>query len=255
LSEPEVGILKVLGKSSELAQPSELTQEGFECDPIVSVQANNKLRFDILKNLADEYNFEITILESENKLMSLEKKQPLSKVVESVTRDMSVFLIFQNLNGCKRLVEISVLDNSEWSSGSGYNSSKNRSDLAEKLQKYKPKFKPISVLNEEDLEQLEDVPQAIKQKQEELRQRRLEKKKMRTLNDELINGDELKTRFNVRGDSWKKDIKGRREIIPDMEVYVQEVLDGERKPDMRNMTVKQRSEYMEVRRKLRAGQE
>src|SRR5690606_29274021 len=108
---------------------TDATNKEFVCDPIITVQAHNKLRFDILKELADEHNFEIEMLESENKSMSLEKNLPLSKVIESITRDMSVVLNFKNEQGCKVLSSITVIDNAEWGGGSNYNSISSRNPL------------------------------------------------------------------------------------------------------------------------------
>lgn len=237
---------------------TDVSDQEFVCDPVISIQAQNKLRFDILKELADEHNFEIEMLESENKSMSLEKNLPLSKVVESITRDMSVVLNFKNEQGCKVLSSIAVLDNEGWSSGASYQSSNTRgSELSEKLQRYKPKFKAPRLVKREDEEPAEAIDPAIAAEQEALqeerRAKRLERKNMRSLNDELENGDELKNNFNVRGNNWKKD-KVAAEDIPDMQQYVQEVMDGERQPNMRAMTTKQRSEYMRIRRELRAQQ-
>lgn len=230
--------------------------EKFECDPMVSIQVKNKLRFDILKQLADEHNFEIAMLESENKMMSLEKNLPLSKVVESITRDMSVVLNFRNEQGCKVLASIAVLDNSAWSGdGSSYRSSNDsKSENTEKLQRYRPKFEAPRIVPQDELVPIApEVAEEQKTRQEERRTKRLEKKNMRSLNDEIQGGGRLNAQYNIRGDNWKKD-KVDEADIPDMNQYVQEVMDGERQPDMRSMSTRQRSEYMQIRRELRAQQ-
>lgn len=246
------------------SENKEIDPENFVCDPIVSLQIQNELRFDILKELADEYGFEITILESENKLMSIEKNQPLSKVIESITRDMSVVLNFKKIKDCNRLVAIAVLDNNEWSGSGGGSGGPSESrfirkysseDGSENLQRYKPKFeapKLVEIENPEPMtaEQLEEK----RLRQEQRKAQRLEHENVRSLNDELVNGSELKAQYNVKGDDWKKDINETRVEIPDMEEYVQQVIDGERQPDLRKMSLKQRSEYMKLRRELRAQQ-
>jgi len=245
------------GKSTYVSEKkTDTNPENFVCDPIVSLQIQNQLRFDILKELANEYGFEITILESENKLMSIEKNLPLSKVIESITRDMSVVLNFKKIKDCDRLIAIDVLDNNEWGgSGGGSSSDAARSDISEKLQRYKPKFQEPKLIDAEDVEPYTDEQlNAQKMRQEERKAKRLEEQNVRSLNDELENGADLKTQFNVKGDSWKKNINETKVDIPDMEQYVQEVLDGERQPDLRKMSLKQRSEYMKLRRELRTQQ-
>ncbi len=220
-----------------------------ECNPLVAVNANQQSRFDLLKQLADEHQFEISMLKTDDKQISLEKTLPLTKAIESITRDMSVVLSYQKIEGCERIVAISALDEDGWSD-SASSSRWGSAERNEKLQRYIPKFEPVRVVQDEDAPELSYEQQ---QENEARAQERRERRGMRRLNDELEGGHQLRNNFNVRGDGWKSNLRsGQGEAdISDMEQYTREVMNGERAADIRSMSVQQRSEYMKIRRQLR----
>lgn len=253
---------------------SELVKESVEqrfadkpCDPIINIQVNEEKRFDVLSKLAEEHAFDISMLETENVPVSIEKNQRLSEVVESITRKMNVVLNFQTVGECKRLVSITVLNEKEWAgSGGGVRSFTGSSRLAEHLEnlsgyqerkgkitreegqlKYKS-FVPVR------LEPVEKNPEQIEaeEKRREAYRKRVERNGGELLNDTLENGSELKNAFSVKGDSWKIQ---KEEDIEDMEQYVQEVLNGDRVPNVRGMTSEQRNEYMRLRREYQSQQQ
>lgn len=80
-----------------------------ECDPVVTVSANNKKRSRILSELGKEHGFWVNIPETDDNNISLEKTQKLSKVVESITKDTSVVTKFQKQGDCQRMISVSMV--------------------------------------------------------------------------------------------------------------------------------------------------
>ncbi len=215
------------------------------CDPIVNLQVHREKRFDVLSKLAEEYVFDISMLESENVPISIEKNQPLSEVIDSITRNMNVFLNFQNIDSCKRLVSITVLNNQEWAgSGSGSGAAGAASRREELL-----RYKPIQIKTVDSIEVSQEEIEAEEKRHEEYRNR-VESEGGALLNDTLESGYQLKNDFSVRGTSWKV----QKENVGDMETYVQEVMKGERTPNVRGMSPEERKEYMRLRREYRGQQ-
>lgn len=220
------------------------------CDPIVNIQVNEEKSFDVLSKLAEEHAFDISMLETENMPISIEKNQPLSEVVESITRKMNVVLNFQTVGACKRLVSIAVLNDKEWAgSGAGVNSFsgiKGRTGGEERELKFiSPKFTKLDA-EEKTQEQIE-----AEEERREAYRKSVERNGGELLNDTLENGAELNNAFSVKGNSWKI----QKENIEDMETYVQEVLSGDRTPNVRGMTSSQRKEYMRLRREYQSQQQ
>lgn len=228
-----------------------------ECNPVVRVSANKEKRFDILKKLADEHGFEIVMLEAENHPISLEKNEVLSRVIESITRDMSVVLNYQKANGCERLVAISVLDNSEWSgAGNSRSRASSNSNALAIVKQYSPGANSLSPSRNRETDTSQSSPasyntpastyqsrEAKKQELQELREERRKARELRSMNQESPGGKRQKN-DSYENDDWKN----QGEQIDNMEMYVDEVMSGERVPNIRGMTIQQRTEYMRLRR-------
>jgi|GEM_PF-4461108 len=222
-----------------------------DCNPEISLSVSNQSRFNILKDLANDHGFTLEVLESDNKPISIEKNQRLFKVIESITRDMNVVLQYRTQNGCEKLVAISLLNEGEWK---GKNKSKTRL--------YSPSNSPSKqirprLLRDENRDNSKEA-QERRKNATLIQQQRLEKKKQRGevhLNESLENGASFKNNFTAKK-GFQKNVQSleNNDTIDDMESYVQEVLDGDRVPDLRSMTSSERSKYMRIRRKLRRAQ-
>lgn len=221
-----LGFLLVSGAANALA---ELVTEASQteavkkpvCDPVVTVNENNKSRFEILKSLADTHGFTVTLLESEDSTISLEKTDKLSRVVESITRGTSVVLRYKTIENCEILTEIAFLDNKAWE-GTGGGVSEAASARGEGVRNYQARLIPRQVSEEElaseemqqtdeQKERFEERRQArilAQERQEELRKQRMESSGLEyqpaeTLNETLEGGENLKAVYRAGRPDWR----------------------------------------------------
>ncbi len=251
LTSLSLGVLMILmaGKA-HASDKAELEQtEPFVCDPKISLNVDSKGRFEVLKGLADEHGFSLEMLESENTPITLEKSQRLSKVVESITRDMSVVLKYKKVANCELLTEIAVIEKGSWDG----------SEVSGEVRSYQPASRTKRRVRVLDEMEMDFSVEALEKKRErkELHDNRLRKQIERRghvlLNDELENGEELNTKFIIKDPkNWKKNIKSlpKGSGADDMETYVQDVLDGNREADLESLSPAERAKYFKTRRKL-----
>jgi len=223
------------------------------CNPVVTVKENNKSRFEILKSLAEVHGFSISILESEDSRISLEKTDTLSRIVESITRDMSVVLRYKTEDDCKVLTQVAFLDNKAWDNvgGAKREFAGRKRDSGESFSSTEPSSRtlsygedrvkraqadmtprPVSVeelaeaeQSEEEKERLEQRRQArilAQERQEALRKQRMESRGQEyqppgSINDSIEGGENLNALYRAGRANWRGGTLGQRQLDEDID--------------------------------------
>lgn len=209
------------------------------CDPIVSISAHKRKRSAVLKELAAEHGFTLNFDPSQDSGISIQKKRELSEVVNSITRGLNVVLSYQDNGKCRYLSEVSVFSDKEKKGGNGTS-----------IVRQGPKTSAREVNQSKTPRQKSSLSQTPKNSvKSPAKKEALPKEKREMLDEEALASKKAASEKRKSAREARETAQQGIEIL-DMEKYVQDVIDKKVKLNKRAMTVEQRKEYRDLRRKL-----
>jgi len=212
------------------------------CNPIVKVDAYEEKRFQVLKKLAIEHGFEIIMLAEENTPITMEKRQTLSKVVESITREMSVVLKYRKIDGCERLVAVSILETSKVGAGGVY-SDRGSND---RIKQFRPGMEEENTFKHyrrdsetpkfDEIDEESELEEGLSETDPEQES---------GYYDDIPQDATADTSYSEKA-NWKYGGESEQDIRP----FVEDVIDGDRLPNLDVMTEEQREEFERVKQEI-----